>query len=62
MVSRSREQCPTFLSHDTEQLLKDAMVKFPDIEQDIKSALRDLECNVTLKEEWTGASKVKIVN
>lgn len=54
MVSRSRDQCPTFLSHGIEDILKQAMETFKDVEYDLKAALRDLGCEVKLKEEWTG--------
>lgn len=54
MVSRSREQCPAFLTLGTEELLHEAIVAYADIEYDLKSALRDLGCDVKLKEEWTG--------
>lgn len=62
MVSRSRDQCPTFLSHGAEEILRDAMEKHPDILQDVKSALRDLDCEVALKEEWTGTKTIHIAN
>lgn len=54
MVSRSRYQNDKFLSLGIEDILKEDLAKFPAIEFDIKSALRDLGCNVNLKEEWTG--------
>lgn len=63
MVSRSRDQCPIFLSHGVEEVLTNAMANYPDIQYDIKSALRDLGCNVELKEEWTGVkNKINIQN
>lgn len=61
MVSRSRDQCPTFLSHGVEDALKAALEAYPEIAFDIKSALRDLGCDVELKEEWTGTiNKINI--
>lgn len=54
MVSRSRYQCPKFLELGAEDTLKAAMKKFKKCEYDIKAALRDLGCEVELKEEWTG--------
>lgn len=54
MVSRNRDQCSAFLNHDAEQVLNDVMPNYPDIAYDIKSALRDLGCEVKLNEEWTG--------
>lgn len=63
MVSRSREQCPTFLSHGVEDILKQAMESYPDVQYDLKAALRDLGCEVQLKEEWTGIkNKIHIEN
>lgn len=54
MVSRSRQQNKEFLRLDAEALLKTALLKYKNCEYDIKAALRDLECDVELKEEWTG--------
>lgn len=54
MVSRSRDQCPAFLTHGVEEVLTAALELYPDISYDIKSALRDLGCEVTLREEWKG--------
>lgn len=54
MVSRSRDQCAEFLAFGIEDIIKAAMVKFPKNEYDLKSALRDLDCEVDFKEEWTG--------
>ncbi|XP_055315485.1 armadillo repeat-containing protein 6 homolog [Sitodiplosis mosellana] len=63
MVSRSREQCPAFLSHDVEEILKQAMETYSDVQYDLKAALRDLGCEVQLKEEWTGVkNKIHIEN
>lgn len=60
MVSRSREQCETWLSFGVEDLLNAAMVEHPSVAQDIKAALRDLGCKVQLREEWTGTAEKKI--
>ncbi|KRT79212.1 Armadillo repeat containing protein [Oryctes borbonicus] len=54
MVSRSRYQSEKFLELGAEELLKAAMMKFKTSQYDIKAALRDLGCDVQLKEEWTG--------
>jgi len=62
MVSRSRDQCDTWLSFGLEDLLNTAMIEHPSIQQDVKSALRDLGCKVELKEEWTGVAEKKIIN
>lgn len=63
MISRSRDQCPTFLTHGAEEVLKQAMDEYPDINYDIKAALRDLGCDVHLNEEWTGVkNKIHIEN
>lgn len=60
MVSRSREQCDSFLSFGAEELLNAAMTEHPSVHQDIKAALRDLGCKVDLKEEWTGKAEKPI--
>ncbi|KAH8357807.1 armadillo repeat-containing protein 6 homolog [Drosophila serrata] len=60
MVSRSRNQCETWISFGVEDLLNAAMKEHPSVEQDIKAALRDLGCNVHLREEWTGKAEKKI--
>ena len=62
IVSRSRHLCDSFLNLGAEDLLNEAMQAHPNAAQDIKSALRDLGCEVSLKEEWTGTSSVKIRN
>lgn len=62
MVSRSRDQCDVFINLGAEEVLNDALKEHPLIAQDIKSALRDLGCKVTLIEEWTGTSAIKITN
>uniref|UniRef100_A0A1B0AGX4 Armadillo repeat-containing protein 6 homolog n=1 Tax=Glossina pallidipes TaxID=7398 RepID=A0A1B0AGX4_GLOPL len=62
MVSRSREQCNIWLSFGIEDLLNAALNEHPSVHQDIKAALRDLGCNVELKEEWTGTAEKKILN
>lgn len=63
MVSRLRDQCPAFLSHGAEDILRQAMDSYPNDQYDFKAALRDLGCEVTLKEEWTGIkNKIHIEN
>lgn len=63
MVSRSRDQCPAFLSFGVEDVLKEALKAYPDVQYDIKAALRDLGCDVELKEEWIGVkNKIHIEN
>lgn len=54
MVSRSRYQNQKFIDLGVEDLLKNALEKFKEIEYDLKAALRDLGCEVAFKEEWTG--------
>lgn len=62
MVSRSRNLNESFLNLGVEDILNEAMAEHPTAAHDIKSALRDLGCKVTLNEEWTGTSKIKIRN
>uniref|UniRef100_A0A182NI88 LRRK2 ARM repeat domain-containing protein n=1 Tax=Anopheles dirus TaxID=7168 RepID=A0A182NI88_9DIPT len=61
MVSRSRDQCDTFVAQGVEDVLNQALNEHPSIAQDVKSALRDLGCKVHLNEEWkaTGNDMVK---
>ncbi|CAG9821220.1 unnamed protein product [Phaedon cochleariae] len=54
MVCRSKYQSGTFIELGIEELLHKDLKKFKDIEYDIKAALRDLDCKVNLREEWTG--------
>jgi hypothetical protein len=55
MVSRDRTQCRKFLELGVEQLLRDALARHKArCEYDAKAALRDLGCEVELKERWTG--------
>lgn len=62
MVSRSREQCETFVSHGAEDVLNQALTDHPTIAHDVKSALRDLGCKVHLNEEWKAQSDIQIKN
>ncbi|KAJ8708814.1 hypothetical protein PYW08_010196 [Mythimna loreyi] len=55
MVARCRDQNVKFHELGVEALLNSAYDKFADdFGFDIKSALRDLECDVKLDEQWTG--------
>lgn len=60
MVSRSREQCESWLQLGAEDVLNTARQNHPSIEQDAKSALRDLGSKVQLKEEWRGIAEKPI--
>ena len=55
IVSRRKELATIFLEAGVEQLLQSALKRpqrAPEVE--IKAALRDLGCDVQLKEQWTG--------
>ncbi|CAB3240499.1 unnamed protein product [Arctia plantaginis] len=55
MVARCREHNAKFHELGAEALLNSSFAKFgDDFGFDIKSALRDLGCDVTLDEQWTG--------
>lgn len=55
MVARCREHNTKFHELGIEPVLYKAYEKFgKDFGFDIKSALRDLECNVKFDEQWTG--------
>lgn len=60
MVSRSRDQCDTFIGHGAEDVLNQALTDHPTIAHDVKSALRDLGCKVHLNEEWKPHSDIQI--
>lgn len=60
MVSRSKEQCEAWLALGAEDVLQEARTNFPQIDQDLKSALRDLGAKVHLQEEWKGTAEKPI--
>ncbi|XP_058067338.1 armadillo repeat-containing protein 6 homolog [Anopheles bellator] len=62
MVSRSRDQCDSFVTYGAEDVLNQALIDHPSIAHDIKSALRDLGCKVQLNEEWKQTDKLQITN
>ena len=48
-----RDYCDLFLQLGAEGIINDAL-KLKESEDEAKGALRDLGCNVELKERWTG--------
>lgn len=54
LVSRCRDLCPTFLELGVEPLIQSARAAHKAIEDEAKAALRDLGCQVELRELWTG--------
>lgn len=62
MVSRSREQCESWLSLGAEDVLQSARMNHPSVDQDARAALRDLGAKVHLKEEWKGTAEKPITN
>jgi armadillo repeat-containing protein 6 len=62
MVSRSREQCEAWLALGAEDVLLACRANHPTIDQDAKSALRDLGAKVFLQEEWKGTAQKPITN
>jgi hypothetical protein len=62
MVSRSREQCDAWINLGAVDVLETARKNHPSIDQDCRSALRDLGANVHLKEEWKGTAEKVISN
>lgn len=54
LVARNRDQCPQFLEAGAEALIRRAREAFTNLEDEAKAALRDLGCQVDLKELWTG--------
>ncbi|KAH3741550.1 armadillo repeat-containing protein 6-like [Dreissena polymorpha] len=53
IVARNRELCDPFLEFGAEELINRARA-LPSCEDEAKAALRDLGCQVDLKERWTG--------
>lgn len=62
MVSRSREQCESWLALGVEEVLQNARVNHPSVDQDARAALRDLGAKVHLQEEWKGTAEKVITN
>lgn len=60
MVSRCREKCDLFLVAGAEDCLNAALAEHPSIQQDVKSALRDLGAKVKLAEEWKSKAEKEI--
>lgn len=60
MVSRCREKCDLFLTAGAEDCLNAALKEHPSIQQDVKSALRDLGAKVHLAEEWKTKAEKEI--
>lgn len=61
-VSRKKDLSSSFIEAGVEELLQDALKRTQKAPtEEIKAALRDLGCQVQLKEEWTGQG-VKITN
>lgn len=61
MVSRSREQCESWLSLGVEEVLQNARMNHPSVDHDARAALRDLGAKVHLQEEWKGTAE-KVIN
>ncbi|KAG5676802.1 hypothetical protein PVAND_006610 [Polypedilum vanderplanki] len=63
MVSRSKEeQNQTWMDFGVEEILEKARKNHPSIDQDCRSALRDLGAKVHLNEEWKGVAEKQISN
>lgn len=60
MVSRARDKCDLFLVAGAEDCLNAALKDHPSIQQDVKSALRDLGAKVNLAEEWKSKAEKEI--
>lgn len=57
LVARNHELRPLVLEEAAEQYINEALRKYPEIKDDCKGALRDLGCQVELREHWTGAPR-----
>ncbi|CRK96437.1 CLUMA_CG009853, isoform A, partial [Clunio marinus] len=62
MVSRSREQCETWMNLGAEDVLSLARKNHPSVDHDTKAALRDLGAKIHLEEEWKGTAEKPITN
>lgn len=60
MVARNKQKCEMFLSVGAEDCLNAALKEHPSIQQDVKSALRDLGAKVHLAEEWKNVAEKEI--
>lgn len=60
MVARARDKCDLFLTVGAEDCLNAALKEHPSVQQDVKSALRDLGAKVTLAEEWKAKAEKAI--
>lgn len=60
LVARNPEIRPLVLEEAAEQYINEAMSKHPEIKDDCKGALRDLGCQVELREHWTGAPRTTL--
>ena len=62
MVARNSKHCQPILDGGAESLIRRAQEKFPACADLAKAALRDLGCQVELRELWTGQSQLTIQN
>jgi len=53
IVARTRDFCQPFLELGAEELIN-AAISVKNCDDEAKAALRDLGCQVLLKERWTG--------
>lgn len=61
MMARNTEKKDLFMSVGAEDCLNAALKEHPSIQQDVKSALRDLGAKVNLAEEWKAKAEKEIV-
>jgi hypothetical protein len=57
-ISRNKEFCEKLLELKIEDTLRHIMNTQPVVFEEAKSVLRDLGCQIELKELWTGSGKV----
>ena len=60
LVARNPEHTETVLDIGGEALIQRAQQKFPDCADLAKGALRDLGCDVELRELWTGTGQSRV--
>ena len=57
LVARTREHCPAFIEAGAEAVIKSALATYPSCKDEATAALRDLGCEVHLRELWKGEGR-----
>lgn len=57
LVARTRKHAKPFLEHGGEAIVRNALTMHPSCKDEATAALRDMDCDVHLRELWTGEGK-----